>query len=316
MLNLNQLEVFVKAAEACSFSAAGRRLHMTQPAVSLQIRDLERRLRLELFHRNGPSVTLTEAGQALLPMARSLIREAQRLEETVASMQGDLVGELVIACTTTSGKYVLPHLIAGFRRRHPRVIPRVLVLCQGTALDQVDWGTAHFACTSSLVEHRDLEYQSFFTDRIVLIAPPEHPWAQRGRIGVEELVGADFLLREESSGTRKIMVESLAKHGIRLEDLNVVMELGNAEAIETSVESGIGVSFVSELVAAKGIALGRVCEVEVEGLYLSRQLYVARSLRHPLTRVQAAFRDFLAAPGSQMLLRKVEVAPSAALTGD
>jgi DNA-binding transcriptional LysR family regulator len=304
MLNLCELEVFLYAAERCNFSAAARKLHMTQPAVSLQIGALERRLNASLFYRRGRAVFLTETGQALVPLARDLLAEARRVEEVITSLQGEIHGELAIACSNTSGKYLLPHLIARFRALHPKVAGSVFVTGQETALARLDAGAAQLAILSSEVEHRDFEYRRFFDDQIVLIVPRGHPWAGRGTIQPADLLSERFILREQSSGTRKVMQASLARHGIRIDDLEVCMELGNAEAIETSVEAGLGVAFVSTLAAAKGIALGQVSVVQVVGLELQRPIMLAQNRRYPATKPQAAFWDFVDAPEHDDLLHR------------
>lgn len=302
MLSLSELAVFLCAAERSNFSAAARQLHMTQPAVSQQVLSLERRLRVKLFGRRGRAVFLTEAGHALVPLARDLLAQARRLEETLAELDGEVHGALAVACSTTSGKYLLPHLVARFRARYPRVSASVHVMGQDAALGKLTAGTVQMSVISTPVEHRDLEYRALFDDRIVLIVPRNHPWAEREFVEPGDLPRERFILREESSGTRRVMQAGLAEQGIRMEDLEVSLELGNAEAIETSVEAGLGVAFVSTLAAAKGIALGLIHAVEVRGMALSRPILLARNLRFPATRAQSAFWDFVGEPENDDLL--------------
>ncbi len=310
MFNLNELDVFVKAAETCNFSAAARSLHMSQPAVSLLIRSLERKLRTPLFRRNGRSVTLTEAGRILAPLAKDLLVRARRAEEAVASLQGEVVGDLVIACSTTSGKYVLPQLVAGFRSRHSQVVARIAVTDQSAAIRMVLEGVAHLAVTSTRMDPPDLESQPFFTDPIVLIVPRAHRWARNGRVRPGDLLNEQLLLREASSGTRKALLDGLAAHGIRLEHLSVAMELGNAEAIEMAVEAGLGISFVSFMAATKGIELGRVAMVPVDSLELERSLFLVRTPRHAATRAQMAFCEYATAIEQQQHLQRMVALPS------
>ena len=127
MLNLNELTVFLAVAETDSFSAAGRELHLTQPAVSQKIDNLEKHFGARLFHREGRAVRLTEAGQALQPLARELVGGAIRLEETMASLQGEVIGEMNIGCSTASGKYLLPGIVAQYRRSFPHVRINILI---------------------------------------------------------------------------------------------------------------------------------------------------------------------------------------------
>ena len=143
----------------------------------------------------------------------------------------------------------------------------------------------------------------FFDDRVVLIAPREHPWASGESVAPQELIGQPFILREETAGTRRVMQAGLLEHGIRIHDLDVVMELGNAEAIESSVEAGIGIAFISRLVAKRCIQAGYVAEVPVEGLRLERELHMIRNSRRAQTRIQAAFWDFVHTPENETLLK-------------
>jgi DNA-binding transcriptional LysR family regulator len=139
-------------------------------------------------------------------------------------------------------------------------------------------------------QHR-IRYRLFLSDPVVLIVPLDHPWAERGQIEVSELIKESFVLREEGSGTRRVLEGGLAAHGIAVEQLDVVMEIANSEAIRTAVEAGIGVGFLSRLVAAAGIETRRVVEVGVMGMDLEQDLYIGSSLNRPAGKAQAAFWD-------------------------
>jgi len=170
-------------------------------------------------------------------------------------------------------------------------------------MDMLCDGVTHISMISSLVNCRDAELQPFFTDRAVLIVPIDHPWASRSSIKPQELREVDFILRDETAGTRQVMFEGLIEHGIHLDDLRVVMELGNAEAIEMAVEEGIGVSIVSRLVAQRGIDLGRIKMLEIEGLNLERKIYMAYNIRRAATSAQAEFWKFVHQPLNETLLK-------------
>ena len=303
MLNVHEMNVFLMAAETQNFSEAARQLHMTQPAVSMQIQSLEQRLGVNLFERSGRRIQLSEAGETLMPMARDLVSMSLRVEETMKSLGGDVVGHLKLGCSTTAGKYILPQLIARFRRKHPRVQVTVYTSGREPVMDMLCDGMTHISIISSLVTCRDAEFKPFFTDRAVLIVPVDHAWASRASIKPQELREADFIMRDDSAGTRQVMMEGLLEHGIHLDDLNAVMELGNAEAIEMAVEEGIGVSIVSRLVAQRGVDLGRIKIVEVEGLNLERKIYMAYNIRRAATNAQTEFWDFVHQPLNETLLK-------------
>lgn len=293
MLNLDALKVFLAIAEHGNFSEAGRRLHLSQPAVSQIIQGLERQLGMQLFIRQGRTAQLTDSGQVLVPMARELLNSAQRVEQTMLSLQGEVMGEMTVGCSTASGKYLLPGLIARFRREFQKVRVNVLVTSRESVINKLLGGEVALGVSSKLIEHYDLEYQDFFKDDVILIAPADHRWAQYRKIYPDDLLDEPMILREEAAGTREVLMEGLLKHDISSDMLNVAMVLGNAEAIGMAVEEGLGIAFISRLAAARGLALGRIVEVSVEGMSLARNIYLARNRRHPFTRAQEKFWEFV-----------------------
>ena len=298
--NLNDLAIFLVACETKNFSQAGRQLHLSQPAISQTINNLEKHFGTKLFLRQGRSVDLTEIGQALRPMVMELVSAARRMEETVSSLQGEVVGEFEIGCSTASGKYLLPNLIARYRRMYPLVRINVLVTSRDSVIKKLVSGEVAMGVSSRRIDHRDLDYKDFFLDEVILIAPADHRWARYRRVYPDDLLDEPMILREESSGTIEVLKTGLLEHDISFDMLNVTMGLGNAEAIEMAVEEGIGVAFISRLAAARGIELGRIVEVEVEGMKLFRKIYLARNQRFPTTRAQSEFWDFVHQPEVEM----------------
>ncbi len=296
MLNLEALKVFSAVAEYGSFSEAGRQLHLSQPAVSQIVQGLERQLGVQLFIRQGRAAQLTEGGQMLVPMARELLSSAQRVEQTMLSSQGEVIGEMSIGCSTASGKYLLPGMIARFRKEYPKVRVNVVVTSRESVISKLLIGEVALGVSSKVIEHYDLEYQDFFKDDVILIVPANHRWAQYRKIFPDDLLDEPLILREEVAGTREVLMDGLLKRDISPDMLNIAMVLGNAEAIEMAVEEELGVAFVSRLAAARGMALGRVVEVTVEGMELTRSIYLARNRKLPLTRAQEKFWDFVLRP--------------------
>jgi DNA-binding transcriptional LysR family regulator len=298
--NLNELVVFLVACETKNFSQAGRQLHLSQPAISQTINNLEKHFEAKLFLRQGRSVDLTEIGQALRPMAQELVSAARRMEEAVSSLQGEVVGEFEIGCSTASGKYLLPNLIARFRRMFPLVRIDVLITSRDSVIKKLLSGEVAMGVSSRLIEHRDLEFKIFFSDEVILIAPSNHRWAGYRRVYPDDLFDEPMILREECSGTIEVLKAGLLEQDISFDMLNISMGLGNAEAIEMAVEEGIGVAFTSRLAAARGIELGRIVEVEVEGMNLYQKIYLARNQRIPTTLAQSEFWEFVHEPDLEM----------------
>jgi DNA-binding transcriptional LysR family regulator len=293
MLDIHQLNVFVVAAETLNFTQTAQQLHMTQPSVSQHIQGLERHFDTLLFLRNGRNLELTDSGMALLPLAKEAVALSMRIDETMASLKGGLYGHLMFGCSTTPGKYILPHLLAQFHREYPQVRVTCQVSPQLDALKSLENGDVHFALFS--LPHDsfpDIEAISFMCDPISLIVPLDHPWAKRTEIDVQELLDADFILREPASGTFSAVREALAKHNISIPDLRILLTLGNAEAIAMAVQEGIGVGFVSNLVFER-LCRDKVAEVRVRDMNICRQIYVGRNSRRPATNAQEAFWNFL-----------------------
>ena len=303
MLDVYELNVFLVAAETENFSEAARHLNLTQPAVSMQIRSLEKKLGVDLFYRSGRTLTLTEPGKALMSMARDMVNHVIQIEEEIESLKGEVVGHLKIGCSTATGKYFLPHLAARFRRRYPAVQMTIFNHSREIVLEELAEGAVQLVVVSAPPVGRDVEYRHFFTDHVVLIVPVNHSWAKQDIISVKELCGTDFILRDQMSGTREEVETAIHEVGLSVADLNVVMEIGNSEAISMAVEEGIGAAFVSRTVAKRGIELGKIKEVAVAGLSLKREVYIAYSPRYPATRAQTEFWNFVQEPDNEMLLK-------------
>lgn len=294
MLDAHQLNVFLIAAETLNFTEAAQRLHMSQPSVSQHIQSLEQQFGLTLFNRAGRHLELTDAGVTLLPLAREMVGRSVQIKETMESLKGDVYGHLLVGCSTTPGKYVLPQLLAEFHRHHPRVRVTCQVAPQKTTLQMLCDGEVHFALASEYqVSCKDVEFRRFMTDPVILLCPLEHPWATRSFIEPEELRDVDFIVREENSGTRNAVRVALETRGIAEDELNVLLTLGSSEAIAIAVQEGIGVGFVSSMVYTR-LVENRVATVLIGGVEIEREIYIGRNTRIPASAAQSAFWSFIA----------------------
>jgi DNA-binding transcriptional LysR family regulator len=306
MVDIGKIGTFVRAAETLNFSEAAKQLHMSQPTASHHIKMLERELGVTLFIRTNTGLDLTEAGKVLLPWARRLLHDTNNMQAMMASIQDDVVGELRIACSTTAGKYVLPQMAARFCKRFPGVKVRVMACTPEDVSLQLLEGEAHIGVLSREVPDAGLESQEFFRDTITLIVPANHRWAFRKVVEASELLEEPLILREETSGTRRVVLSELAKFDIGLDDMNIFMELGNAEAIVRTVAAGYGVAFVSKLATACPLERGNVVDIDVDGLNLKRTIYMARKAHGSPHRPRDAFWGFIHAPENADLIRLPE----------
>lgn len=304
MIELMKMEAFLHAAENLSFSEAARQMHLSQPTISHHIKGLERELGVELFDRSSAALRLTEAGRMLLPWAHKLIRQSIDVQEMMASFQDKIIGHLRIACSTTSGKYILPLLAARFRTRYPWVKVTILTCTAEHVVPRLLEEQANIGVLSREAVEDDLDTQGFFTDRIELIVPFSHPWAKQEAIEPSDLIGAPLILREPTSGTRKVLLNELSKHDLRIDNLDIFMEVGNAEAIVETIAAGYGVSFVSRLSAHGALERKQVVQIPVLGMKLQRQIYMVRRAIELPNRARDAFWSFINDPANADLLQR------------
>jgi len=294
MLDAHQLNIFLIACETLNFTQAAQRLHMSQPSISQHIQSLERQLGVDLFERSGRQLHLSDAGVALVPLASELVQQSVLIEESMASLQGEIFGHLKVGCSTTPGKYVLPHLLARFHYKHPRVKVTCQVSPQANAIEKLCDGSLHFALSSHSHQeiYNDAEFRLFMKDPIILIAPLNHPWAQREQIDPEELLQVEFIFREVNSGTYSAVEDALGRVNLSPHELNTMLTLGNSEAIALAIQEGLGVGFVSSTVVA-GLRHQDIAFVTVRGVDICRDIYIGRHTRRPPTSAQIAFWNLI-----------------------
>lgn len=302
MLDAHQLNVFLAAAKTLNFTAAARQLHMTQPSVSQHIKSLEQHFDTQLFSRVGRKLRLTDSGAALVSLAQQMVSLSEHIDGQMDALHGEVHGHLMVGCSTTIGKYVLPFLLAAFMRQYPNVQATCLVTPRATAVQMLCEGDVHIALSSSREFCKDVDFRLFMTDPVVLITPLDHPWTNRISVSIDELMTAQFIMREKYSGTREVLENGLIDAGMSLDQLNTVLTLGNSEAIALAVQEGIGVGFVSKMVVCR-LVEDKVAQIRVEGLDLFQNIYIGCHMGHPSTSAQAAFWNFVKNPQNPVVQR-------------
>ena len=299
MLDLESLQIFTVAAETENFTRSAQRLHMSQPAVSQHIQALEQSLGVALFDRNGRRISLSSAGEVLLPLVQDLIRNCRQVEEAAHALAGEVAGHLTLGCSTSSGKYLVPGILARYRERYPLVRAAVKVGPRSQVLDWLHGGVVDVAVTSDRVQRAGLHFRRFFEDEIVLVAPADHPWAARRSIAPRELCQERFVLREMSSGTQMTLIETLDQVGVDYDRMEVVLVLDNSEAILMAVEEHIGLSFVPKVTVQRHLPMGKIKIVEIEGVTMKRWLYLvddSQVAHSPASNAFWAFADTILQP--------------------
>jgi DNA-binding transcriptional LysR family regulator len=272
-MNLNHLAIFDAVAQTGSMTLGAERLDISQPAVSKQVQDLERAVRVQLFERIGRRVRLSQAGEVLADYARRLFALSREAEEAIADVRAVGRGRLVVGASTTIGAYLLPGVVAAFWRRYPKI--ELLVEIENT--EQIHRRLAELefdvGLTEGFVEREELEAEVFHRDELVVIAAPGHRLAGKRRVLLTALHKEPFILRELGSGTRAVEERTLSR--LKL-PVRVVMALGSTEAIKRVVAEGVGLAIVSRLAVAAEVASGSLAVLPVAGLRIERPLYLVR----------------------------------------
>lgn len=291
---LPYLDTFAAAAELSSFTAAGRSLGLTQAAVSQRVQALEKTLGKSLFRRQGGHVFLTEAGQRLYPLAQRILILHRESRAAVTGRTEPLVGELTLAASSVPGEHHLPDLLATFRKRHAHIKVRAAVTDSRQVLVQVEHGQAHIGLVGGKTETPNLDFRRFACDTLALLVPAKHPWGQRKRVRLAQLVREPLILREAGSGSRWCLERALAKVGMSVHDLQTALELGSNEAIKEAVRRGLGLAVLSTHAVQRELQSGDLHALQILGLPLVRDIYVVWDKRRALPIPARLFLDFVA----------------------
>ncbi|OUD15548.1 LysR family transcriptional regulator [Thioflexithrix psekupsensis] len=259
-----RLQVFHTVARLLSFTKAAEALHMTQPAVTFQVRQLEEHFNTRLFDRTHNRITLTEIGQLVYDYAERIFDLYSQMDNAVKEMTGDVSGILLIGASTTIAEYMLPALLGDFKNRYPEVIIRLRVANTDEIVSMVENNLIDLGVVEAPVHNKSLAVELCRMDQLVGIVPVRHPLAAKESVTVDELARYPFIFREEGSGTREVITEYFAAAQLSLFDLNIIMELGSSEAIKGAVTSGMGVSILSRATIQKELQLGTLKSVELE----------------------------------------------------
>ncbi len=293
-MDTRQLAAFVEVVERRSFSQAAERLGVTQPAVSLQVRALEKRVGTQLLDRSGRRVEPTEAGLRLYRGAQRLLQlEEQVLDEVSADRSGELDGELRIGASTGPAAVVVPVLLCQFNVLHPAVHVALEVHDTQTVVDLVAERELELGIVGAARRHRAVRFEPILRDEVILICPPRHPFAGR-TVTVEELRAETLILMQEGAGVRQVVEDELRARGVRLRDLSVSLELGLQESARSAVLAGYGVTFISRSAVDSDLVAGTLAEARLEGMDARREISLVRATGRSSTRAAEAFLAFVA----------------------
>jgi DNA-binding transcriptional LysR family regulator len=288
-MDTRQLAAFCAVVEKKSFSQAAERLGVTQPAVSLQIRALEKRLGAQLLDRSGRRVEPTEAGRRLYRSAqRVLAAEAQLLDELT---EGERVGGRVeLGASTGPGGSVVPVVLGELARTYPELSIALTVADTHRIVELVADRALELGVVGFARRHRSVVFEPLFRDQVVLACPPGHRFAGK-TVSLDSLRDEPLILMQEGAGVREAIEDALRTAGARVRDFDVQLELGLQESVRAAVEAGFGVTFISRSAIEAALAAGPLTEARVKGLEPSREIYLATAAGRTLTRAAQAFLD-------------------------
>ncbi len=305
-MNTKSLRIFVEVANTGGFSAAARNLGLTQPAVSFQIRTLEKDFGSTLIDRSTGQNRLTDAGRSLLQYAVSILEMEEKLREEMEGKRSEVAGPITIAASNIPGEYIMPHILACYRERYPLTDPRLDIADSEKVLERVLAGEVDLGCVGLREEDDRLHYGPLCEDRLVFIAPAGHPLAARKNLKPGDLEGVQFIWREKGSGTRSHMVRVLADLGLEVSGEGAP-QLGSTMAVIQAVAAGEGISIISLWAAETYIKQGEVAALKLKTKDMRRDFHYVLLRRRPFSTAAGALLKTLKEerPGLQKRLQSM-----------
>jgi DNA-binding transcriptional LysR family regulator len=291
-MNIHQVRIFYIAAQTLSITKTAKKLHLSQPSVSIQIKDLEDSLNIRLFDRISRKISLTDAGQVFYEYSGRII---SLIEETKAVMSefgtGDK-GKIIIGAPNTIGIYILPRFLGKFKELFPKAEISLHSLNRQEATDQVLSGEIDFAFVQMIPKHPDLKSEFFMKDELVIICSNKHKWAKLPYLTIEKIKEepVEVIAREEGSGTRDIIDYMSRKYNI---EVKIAMELTSTEAIKASVEANLGVAILSRSVVNREVREGSLSALTVKGLDAHREFFIVYNKKRKFMSMMKKFYDFM-----------------------
>ncbi|MCK8602449.1 selenium metabolism-associated LysR family transcriptional regulator [Desulfoferrobacter suflitae] len=292
-MDIHRLEVFCRVVELQSFTRAGEAVCLTQPTVSEHVRALEEMLGEKLVDRLGREVLPTPAGKILYEYGRKIIRLRDEAVQAVQNYTGNLCGHLLIGASTIPGTYILPTIIGSFKSRHPSIQITVAISGSAKIVERLLRSDLEAGLVGARWQDRRVVLEEVFADELILATWPDHPWAERKSIRLDELAGQPFIMREQGSGTRKVMSETLREHGFDLASLSVVAEMGSTEAVRQAIKARIGISILSYHSIAEDLHNKSLVAPPIEGLRISRPFYLIQRKNRQVSPLCTAFLNYL-----------------------
>jgi DNA-binding transcriptional LysR family regulator len=285
-MEVRSLEVFLSVAKHLNFTRAGEEVNLSQPSVSVRIRQLETELGVKLFEQLGKRVTLTEAGSLLIPHAHRVIGAIEDATHAIDELQGLERGSLRIGASTTPGMYLIPKTIANFKTRYPKIEIQLGIRDTRQVEDGVARNEFDFGFVGGHLAGDEVDAQPWLTDQLVLVVAPGHALGRKKSVKLEDLRKEKFILREPGSATRATITSHLQRSNLTVEP---IMEMENPESVKKAVQSGLGIAFISLFAVETELKAKSLVAVVVRGIDIRRELKIVHRKDKHLSRAARTF---------------------------
>jgi DNA-binding transcriptional LysR family regulator len=285
-MDVRDLQVFLSVSKHLNYTRAGEEINLSQPSVSVRIHQLESELRVKLFEQLGKKVVLTDAGQLLVPYANRVIAAVDDAHHAVDELQGLERGSLRIGASTTPGMYLVPQVVARFKRSHPKIDIHLRIKDTREVEDGVLNNEFDFGFVGGHLAAAEVSAHAWLTDELLLVVSPDHRLTNKKTVRKQDLEGESFIVRESGSATRATIVTQLQQANFELE---TVIEMENPESIKKAVQSGLGIAFISKFAIATELKAKTLTAIRVRNLTINRELKIVHRKDKHLSRAAVAF---------------------------
>lgn len=297
-----QLKLFEAVSRLGSYTRAAEELFLTQPAVSIQIKRLEEQTGLPLFEKVGKKIFPTAAGKAMYSASQDILNRVDLLKNTIEELTGTVKGPIQLSVVTTA-KYFLPKLLGLFLQQYPDVEPKLKFTNRARVIDRLMSNDDDFVIMGQIPEDDNLETYPFLNNILGIVAPADHPLANKKNITIKELAKQQFLIRESGSGTRFVFDQLMKEHGVSIEPY---MELGSSEALKQAVMAGLGIAVLSLHSVQLERSVNKLTVLDVEGFPLKRRWYAVHLKGRKLSLVARTFLDYILTESHNVLGSKYD----------
>jgi DNA-binding transcriptional LysR family regulator len=293
-ITLQQMEALIALIEEGSFSRAAKKMHLTQPALTKNIRNAEDYVGARLVNRSSAGISLTAEGKIIYDYARRMVKLREEAKEKIATLSENTGGNIYIGASTIPTTYILPRVLSTFRKSHPEIFFSIKSADSEEAMNMVLENEVEIGIIGKKPQNKKLIAQALWKDHLVLVVPKSHPWSKKKSIVLKELMTESFIVREKGSATREF-IESYLKEvkSINFSQFNICAELGSSEAVKEAIIAGLGVSIISVHAVARELAQGVLLNIPLHGCRMERNFYLIYKRQFDFRPAHKIFIEFL-----------------------